>query len=56
MRKVPAKLFENTDKWTIKAKELLDLFESNSDKPNFINYGMLESKDSTAYDTIVVGE
>jgi hypothetical protein len=56
MRKVPAKLFADTDAWNVKARELLDLFESNSDKPNFINYGMLESKDANAYDTIVVGE
>lgn len=30
------------------AKEKLDAFEANLDKPNYINYDMLESKDANA--------
>jgi hypothetical protein len=56
MRKVPARLFEDTETWTMAAKELLDLFDVNSEVPNFINYDMLEPKDANAFDTIAVGE
>lgn len=38
------------------ARELLDKFEQNMDVPNFINYDMLECKETTAFDTIAVGE
>lgn len=56
MRKVPARLFEDTDTWNQAARELLDLFDQNADRPNFINYDMLEPKDPNAFDTIAVGE
>lgn len=45
MQKVPARLFEDADNWAVEARKKLDLFEENMDKPNFINYDLLESKD-----------
>ena len=45
MRKVPQRLFEDADEWSTAAKMKLDKFEENIDKPNFINYDMLESKE-----------
>jgi hypothetical protein len=48
LRKVPSHLFEDADGWSLAAKQKLDMFEENLDKPNFINYDMLESKDPNA--------
>lgn len=45
MRRVPQRLFEDADEWSVAAKQKLDKFEENIDKPNFINYDMLESKE-----------
>ena len=56
MQRVPDRLFEDTDKWTISAKQKLDKFEENLDKPNFINYDLLEQKDSGQMDVIQFGE
>ena len=41
-------MFEDADGWSLAAKQKLDMFEENLDKPNFINYDMLESKDPNA--------
>ena len=43
---MPQRLFEDADEWSRAAKEKLDKFEENIDKPNFINYDMLESKEA----------
>lgn len=56
MRRVPQRLFDDTDTWNMAARDLLDKFEQNMEVPNFINYDMLESKDANAFDTIAVGE
>ena len=48
LRKVPQRLFIEADDWSAAAKEKLDLFEQNLDQPNFINYGMLVSKEPSA--------
>jgi hypothetical protein len=56
IRRVPQRLFEDTDTWTLTAKDMLDKFEENMDKPNFINYDMLESKENQSSDTINIGE
>ena len=56
MRKVPQRLFEDVDAWTLAAKEKLDKFEQNLDKPNFINYDMLEIKDDTNPDIVNFGD
>lgn len=45
MRKVPQRLFEDTETWTMATRELLDKFDANVEVPNYINYDMLESKD-----------
>ena len=45
MQKVPERLFEDADNWAKAARSKLDKFEENLDKPNFINYDLLESKD-----------
>lgn len=55
MKLVPASLFENAEVWSQSAKEKLDLFEANMDKPNFINYDMLEGQ-SAGPDIISEGE
>ena len=57
MQKVPDRLFEDADSWAKAAKEKLDLFEANIESPHFINYDLLESKDSGAGpDIIFFGE
>lgn len=56
MRKVPQRLFEDVDAWTMAAKDKLDKFEQNLDKPNFINYDMLEIKDDTNPDIVNFGD
>ena len=48
LKKVPSHLFEDADGWSGEAKDKLDKFEENLDKPNFINYDMLESKEDNA--------
>ena len=54
---MPERLFEDADKWVKEARSKLDKFEENLDKPNFINYDLLESKDSGAgFDIINFGE
>lgn len=53
LRRVPQRLFEDADEWSIAAKQKLDKFEENMDKPNFINYDMLETKDAGAGPDIV---
>lgn len=45
LKKVPPHLFDDADEWSLAAKDKLDKFEENLDKPNFINYDMLEVKD-----------
>ena len=45
---MPERLFEDADNWARAAKQKLDKFEENLDKPNFINYDLLESKDAGA--------
>lgn len=56
MQKVPARLFEDADSWAKAAKQKLDQFEENLDKPNFINYDLLESKEAGQQDVINFGE
>ena len=53
MQRVPERLFEDADRWAKAAKSKLDAFEENIDKPNFINYDMLETKDQSADNDIV---
>ena len=45
LKKVPQRLFDDADEWSTVAKQKLDKFEENMDKPNFINYDMLETKE-----------
>ena len=45
MQQVPERLFEDADNWAKAARTKLDKFEENLDKPNFINYDLLETKD-----------
>jgi len=57
MRRVPQRLFVDADEWSVAAKQKLDKFEENLDKPNFINYDMLETKDlSNGPDIVNFGE
>jgi hypothetical protein len=56
MRKVPQRLFEDTETWTMATRELLDKFDANVEVPNYINYDMLEPKDPNSFDTIAYGE
>jgi hypothetical protein len=56
LRKVPYHLFEDVDLWRSEAKDRLDLFEKHMDTPNFINYDMIEIKNSDTPDLILVGE
>ena len=57
MQRVPERLFIDADRWAKSAKSKLDAFEENLDKPNFINYDLLESKDPSAGpDVINFGE
>ena len=57
MQRVPERLFEDADNWAKAARSKLDKFEENLDKPNFINYDLLETKDpSTGPDIINFGE
>ena len=42
---MPERLFEDADNWAKAARSKLDKFEENLDKPNFINYDLLETKD-----------
>ena len=42
---MPPHLFDDADEWSLAAKDKLDKFEENIDKPSFINYDMLEVKD-----------
>ena len=54
---MPERLFEDADNWAKAAKTKLDKFEENLDKPNFINYDLLETKDpSGGPDIINFGE
>lgn len=53
MQRVPESLFENADKWAKEARSKLDKFEENLDKPNFINYDLLETKDSSSGPDII---
>lgn len=54
---MPERLFEDADNWTKAARSKLDKFEENLDRPNFINYDLLESKDQSAGpDVINFGE
>ena len=53
---MPERLFEDADNWAKAARSKLDKFEENLDKPNFINYDLLESKDSAGPDIINFGE
>ncbi len=46
MQKVPERLFEDADNWARIAKQKLDKFEENIDKPSFINYDLLEQKEA----------
>ena len=57
MQKVPQRLFDDADSWSVAARTRLDQFEENLEKPNFINYDLLETKDAAAGpDIIVFGE
>ena len=56
LRKVPRHLFEDVDLWRSEAKDRLDMFEKHMDTPNFINYDMIEIKNSDTPDLILVGE
>ena len=57
MQRVPERLFVDADNWVKAARSKLDKFEENLDKPNFINYDLLESKDpSEGPDIINFGE
>ena len=57
MQRVPERLFVDADNWVKAARSKLDKFEENIDKPNFINYDLLESKDpSDGPDIINFGE
>ena len=57
MQRVPDRLFEDADKWAKEARSKLDKFEENLDKPNFINYDLLETKDpNSGPDIINFGE
>ena len=53
MQRVPERLFEDADNWAKAARSKLDKFEENLDKPNFINYDLLESKDPGAGPDII---
>lgn len=53
MQKVPARLFEDADNWAKAARSKLDKFEENLDKPNFINYDLLETKDASGGPDII---
>ena len=53
MQKVPARLFEDADNWAKAARSKLDKFEENMDKPNFINYDLLEIKDTSGGPDII---
>jgi len=57
MQKVPQRLFDDADSWAKAARMKLDKFEENLDKPNFINYDLLETKDpASGPDIINFGE
>ena len=56
LRKVPQRLFDDADEWSTVAKQKLDKFEENMDKPNFINYDMLETKEPGQQDIVNFGE
>jgi len=56
MQRVPDRLFEDADMWAVSARQKLDKFEENIDKPNFINYDLLESKEPGTMDVINFGE
>ena len=49
-------MFEDVDAWTSEAKAKLDQFDRETDTPNYVNYDMLEVRDSSAPDVIAVGE
>lgn len=50
---MPARLFEDADNWAKAARSKLDKFEENLDKPNFINYDLLETKDASGGPDII---
>ncbi len=56
MQRVPERLFEDADNWARIAKQKLDKFEENLDKPSFINYDLLEQKEAGSQDVINFGE
>ena len=56
LKKVPPHLYDDADEWSSAAKEKLDKFEENLDRPHFINYDLLESKEPGAVDVINFGE
>jgi hypothetical protein len=49
-------LFEDANEWSHEARAKLDLFNEFADTPNFINYDMLENKDQSRPDLIMIGE
>ena len=49
-------MFDDADEWSTVAKQKLDKFEENMDKPNFINYDMLETKEPGQQDIVNFGE
>ena len=53
---MPDRLFEDADKWATQARQRLDKFEENLDKPHFINYDLLETKEAGSQDIINFGE
>ena len=55
LKNVPETLFDDAAGWSDLAKAKLDLFEQNESVPNFINYDMLEQKDSSQPDILEVG-
>lgn len=55
LKNVPETLFDDAAGWSDHAKAKLDLFEQNENVPNFINYDMLEQKDSSQPDILEVG-
>ena len=56
LQRVPDRLFEDADKWATQARQRLDKFEENLDKPHFINYDLLESREPGTQDVINFGE
>ena len=53
---MPDRLFADADKWGLQARQRLDKFEENLDRPHFINYDLLESKEAGSQDIINFGE